>query len=172
MSESDTKRQQVFRALMQEIRNAHDAFSKRWRHVRESTLAEIGPTEPQRTYQQIWQANGVAYRAAKGLSDRRDLFISELFENHLTPLREAFLRGDPEAVDAVIDFIEILIPAFGCGCAKEEMLRHLKRMRLTDEQQIRLRRFAVSLLRRAGPPPRTRGHGAVDDRHRQPRACK
>jgi hypothetical protein len=50
-------------------------------------------------------------------------------------------------VHAIIDFLEVDVPAFRCGYAKEQHLRKLKTIPLTDEHRARLREYAVGLCR-------------------------
>ncbi|HEY8751177.1 MAG TPA: hypothetical protein VIM11_24550 [Tepidisphaeraceae bacterium] len=137
--------QRDFRRLMEQIRHAHAAFSKGWTEARTAALKSISPMEGAASWEQVWQANGIAYQSAQSLADRRDRLLGKLFEEHLIPLQEDFLRGVPSAVDAVIDFLEVDVPAFRCGYAKEYYLRQLKKIRLSDEQQERIRQYGLRL---------------------------
>jgi hypothetical protein len=130
---------------MEEIHLAHEAFSKHWTEARTAALKSISPKKGAASWEQVWQANGIAYKSAQSLEDRRNRLIGKLFEEYLIPLQEDFLSGGPHAVDAVIDFLEIDVPAFRCGYAKEDYLRKLKTVPLTDEHQERLRQYGLRL---------------------------
>jgi hypothetical protein len=70
---------------------------------------------------------------------------NELWNNLLDPLQRKF-HADPEsAIDEVLDFLEVDIPAFRCGYLKEYFLDHIKSVGLTDVQKNRLRSIAVKL---------------------------
>ncbi|HMB27272.1 MAG TPA: hypothetical protein VKS99_04165, partial [Blastocatellia bacterium] len=56
-----------------------------------------------------------------------------------------FRGGDEQALDEVIDFLATDVPAFRCGYLKAKWLRRLKSTSLTQSQQQRLRRAALSL---------------------------
>ena len=120
--------QRAYRHLMEQIRDAHGAFRKFWSETRTAALKSIAPNVESASWEQIWQANGIAYKSAQPLADRRDRLMAELFEEHLIPLHEGFISGDADAVNAVIDFLEVDVPAFRCGYAKEDYLRRLKRI--------------------------------------------
>ena len=134
-----------YRRLMEEIRRAHTAFSKGWTEARTAALRSFSPGQGAPSSKEIWRANGIAYRSAQSLADRRNRLLGELFNEHLIPLHEDFLSGDPHAVNAVIDFLEVDVPAFRCGYAKESYLCRLKTIPLTDEHQERLRQYGLRL---------------------------
>lgn len=134
-----------YRRLMEHIRNAHQAFSKAWTEARTAALNGLSLNERSASWEQVWQANGIAYEAAQPLEDRRDRLLGELFEKHLGPLHEGFLSGDSDAVNAIIDFLEVDVPAFRCGYAKEDYLRRLRAVPITDEHQGRLRQYGLRL---------------------------
>ena len=130
---------------MEEIRSAHAAFHRDWTEGRSAALKNLVPGEKAASWEQIWQANGIAYRSARPLEHRRNRLLRELFEKHLVPRHEDFLGGDPHAVNAVIDFLDVDVPAFRCGYAKEDYLRMLKTIPLTDEHRERLRQYGLRL---------------------------
>jgi hypothetical protein len=68
-----------------------------------------------------------------------------LFDEYLEPLDARFRGGDERALDEVIDFLATDVPAFRCGYLKAKWLRRLKSTSLTQSQQQRLRRAALSL---------------------------
>lgn len=136
--------QREYRRLMEQIRHVHQAFKEAWVEARTDTLESLSPNRAA-SWEQIWRANGIAYKAAQPLADRRNGLLGELFEKYLSPLHEDFLGGDPDAVSAVIDFLEVDVPAFQCGYAKEYYLCRLKRVPLTSEHQERLRQYGLRL---------------------------
>ena len=142
---------------MERIAAAHGEFSQVWAAERAAALNSF-PTKGSRSWEQIWQANGVAYRAAAPLSGQRDQLLARLFERHLWPIYQDFRRGVPEAVDAIIDFLEVDVPAFRCGYAKESYLRDLKTIPLTGEHYGRLRQYGIGLC---GSPHHRRELGEV-----------
>ncbi|MCC6491111.1 MAG: hypothetical protein IT364_26725 [Candidatus Hydrogenedentes bacterium] len=75
----------------------------------------------------------------------REKAVSDLFQT-LYALYEGFLRGDADAVDAVLDFLEIDIPAFRAGYAKEWYYRKLKRTPLSEHQKQRIRNLGLALF--------------------------
>jgi hypothetical protein len=140
-------RQSGYRELMEQIRRAHQAFATAWAKERAAALATILPKKSALSWNEIWEANGVAYKAAQPLADRRNHLMGELFRDHLGSLDERFQSGDPDAVHAIIDFLEVDVPAFQCGYAKEHYLRKLKTIELTDEHRERLRQYGLRLCR-------------------------
>lgn len=72
--------------------------------------------------------------------------MSELFEI-LCPYYDGVVRGEGTAIDAVLDFLEIDIPAFRAGYAKEWYYRRLKRMQLTDSHKERIKKLGMALLK-------------------------
>jgi hypothetical protein len=133
-------RKSEYARLMEQIRQAHQAFVTAWAESRDAALEKMPPREGA-----LWEANGVAYKAAQPLADRRNELLAELFRDHLAPLYERFKSGDPDTVHAIIDFLEVDVPAFHCGYAKEHYLRKLKTIPLTDEHRERLREYGFRL---------------------------
>lgn len=130
---------------MEQVRDAHAAFAAAWSQARAAALRDISPDGEAIPLKLLWEANGVAYNAARPLSDRRKGLLATLFGEHLSPLYEDFVAGDPEAVHAVIDFLEVDVLAFHCGYAKEDYLRTLKTTPLNEEHQERLRQYGLGL---------------------------
>ena len=137
--------QREFRRLMEQIRHAHEAFKTSWVEVRTAALKIRSLTPKTASWERIWEANGIAYAAAQPLADRRDRLLKELFEEHLVPLHERLLNGDPDAVNAVIDFLEVDVSAFRCGFAKQDYLRRLKSVPLSAEHLERLSQYGLRL---------------------------
>lgn len=75
--------------------------------------------------------------------------LNLLFQTKLDPLRQAFLTDSLAAVDDVIDFLAVDIPAFRCGYEKEWYLRRLKSLPLDEAQKARLKTIALDLARRS-----------------------
>jgi hypothetical protein len=61
----------------------------------------------------------------------------------LRPLADSFLAGDPAAVDEVLNFLEVDVPAFRTGYSKEWYYRKLKALKLNANQIARLREIAI-----------------------------
>ena len=119
-----------FRELMQNLYIAHQDFKKAWAMQHRSKSKDKKPSEVDLT---------------------RNKFCDELnllFQTKLDPLRQAFLTGSVAAVDDVIDFLAVDIPAFRCGYEKEWYLRRLKSLPLTEAQQERLKTIALDLCRK------------------------
>lgn len=84
-------------------------------------------------------------KEVRSLREKFRSVYSQLFDDSLEPLDARFHNGDEQAVDEVIDFLKVDIPAFRCGYVKEKWIRRLKSTPLTAEQKERLRRAALSL---------------------------
>ena len=116
-----------FRELVERLHVAHTDFAKVWK------------TAP----------HGHAAREPQKVTEARDKFsdaLNALF-GKLTPLEQPLLAGDPQAIDAILDFSEVDIPAFRCGYAKQKYFRKLKSLSLNTAQEERLRRLAYNLCR-------------------------
>jgi hypothetical protein len=94
-----------------------------------------------------WEANSPAYEAAEPHAVVRDEATQQLFG--MLPIEE-FGSGNPQAIDAMLDFLEVDVPAFRCGYFKEWCYRRLKGLPLTPEQEQRLRQLAVDLSQARG----------------------
>ena len=70
--------------------------------------------------------------------------FEDLF-NELGKYEKDFLAGDSEAIDSIINFLEIDIPAFRCGYAKEKYFRKLESLSLNENQKEKLRNIAFNL---------------------------
>jgi hypothetical protein len=103
--------------------------------------------------QAIRETTGFARQTPKLIETAREKLRSaqrRLLDDYLDPLGVSFRAGDEQAVDEVVDFLAIDIPAFRCGYYKEKWLRRLKSVPLTERQQQKLKRAALSLC--ASPP--------------------
>ena len=130
---------------MEEIRATHAQFQGAWSAARSKALTGNSRRKTAHTWGDIWQANGIAYASAKALSDRVNQLLGILFEHYLGPSYEAFLAGEPAAVDNVIAFLSTDVLAFRCGYRKENYLRLLKSVPFSREHGERLRDYVLSL---------------------------
>ncbi len=83
----------------------------------------------------------------KEITEARNIFrkaFENLF-NELEKYEKDFLAGDSEAIDSIINFLEIDIPAFRCGYAKEKYFRKLKSLSLNENQKERIYNLAYNL---------------------------
>lgn len=84
------------------------------------------------------------------ITEARENFIKaseKLWSKLLYPLQSKFNTNAGSAVEEVLDFLEIDIPAFRCGYLKEHFLERLKGISLTDTQKLRLRGIALELCK-------------------------
>jgi hypothetical protein len=132
---------------MEQIRDAHTEFKQAWSEVRSGELSKIARNKGKPAWEEIWQANGVAYRSTQTLSEQVNRLLVSLFTGYLGPLHEALLKGAPEAIHNVIDFLATDVLAFRCGYIKEGYLRILKSVPLNDEHKNRLREYGLNLCR-------------------------
>jgi hypothetical protein len=72
-----------------------------------------------------------------------------LFNTKLAPLEIKFRTNPEAAVDEIIEFLSVDIPAFRCGYAKEWFLKKLKAVPLKSSQRQKLREIALDLLSRS-----------------------
>ena len=84
------------------------------------------------------------------VTEARKIFFNandELWNKLLYPLQSKFHADSETAIDEVIDFLEVDIPAFRCGYLKEHFLERLKAVKLSDGHKIRLRKIALELCK-------------------------
>jgi hypothetical protein len=136
------KPQARYRELMEKIHQTHKEFSESFRAARAFSLAGTRRVGGKRSYPTVFEANRYAYKTAEPLSKKRDELLSLLFEE--IPLKD-FVLCESEAIDRVIDFIEIDIPAFHCGYVKEWCCSRLKKCELNPKQIRRLQRYTLYL---------------------------
>jgi len=120
-------RKKQYRELMERIRQAHRLHADRW----------------DATYRETKNA-GTAYAAAEKEQRLLNDLLKRLFLDHLEPVMTQFRAGDPDAIDSILDFLEVDIPAFRCGYAKESFFRMLKRLHVSELQKERLRALALA----------------------------
>jgi hypothetical protein len=137
-----------YRELMVHIHQWHKEFSAVWNSVRTAELQKHNIDSSfmmrvnQREIEKIWEANGVAYRAASAQAAKRDELFRNLFEE--LPHNQ-FLQGNPKAIDEIISFLEIDVIAFRCGYAKEFYFHKLKSLSLNQNQINRLQGLALTM---------------------------
>lgn len=115
-----------YRELLEKIRLAHRAHKE--------TFRAVGG----------WQARdskGIA--AARKTLDEFNKQLSFPYTTQLEPLRERFLKGETPAIDEIIVFLEVDVPAFGSGYNKEWYLKMLKKVPLSEEQIKKLQNLAL-----------------------------
>ncbi|HEX8747461.1 MAG TPA: hypothetical protein VF717_09690 [Pyrinomonadaceae bacterium] len=110
---------------MEQLYLAHKEFQKEWAAWRRVGLTGNEPIAVTSSRNRFWAA------------------FQFLFETRLRPLRQSFSSGEPHAIDEVLDFLEIDIPAFRCGYEKEWYFRHLKSAKLDEKHRLRLSRLAL-----------------------------
>jgi hypothetical protein len=115
---------------MQNLYVAHRNFKKAWATQHRAKLKDKKPLEVDLTRNKFWDA------------------LNLLFQTKLAPLRQTFLTDSISAIDDVIDFLAVDIPAFRCGYEKEWYLRRLKSLPLNEAQKARLKTIALDLARK------------------------
>ncbi|MBI5092658.1 MAG: hypothetical protein HZB26_09485 [Candidatus Hydrogenedentes bacterium] len=120
-----------YRQKMQEIEAADEIFQAGWKSLRPNHSARE------------------TYRLLDREYEKRNQVVAEFYEL-LSPLWGPFLSGAPKAVDAVLDFLEVDVPAFRVGYAKEWFYRRLKRVPLSEQQRSRLLDIAIAILGQPG----------------------
>lgn len=102
-----------------------------------------------RNFRETLKKFGQGFRKTepKEITTARNIFwkaFEDLF-NELGKYEKDFLAGDSDAIDSIINFLEIDIPAFRSGYAKEKYFRKLKSLSLNENQKERLRNTAFNL---------------------------
>jgi hypothetical protein len=118
---------QRYRELLKNIQNAHAAQSAAYKKARSS----LG-------------TNSRAYAATKKELEALYTHLGFFYKNVLGPLADPFLAGDSNAIDEVLNFLEVDVPAFRTGYSKEWYYRKLKRLELNPTQIERLRTIALN----------------------------
>ncbi len=113
--------------LLLRVCDAHREFQADWRKYRPSHSASE------------------TYRLAHDTYYAREKAVADLFQR-LAATDNAFLRGEAEAIDEVLDFLEIDIPAFRAGYVREWYYRRLKRLPLSEGQTNRIKNLGMALL--------------------------
>jgi len=90
---------------------------------------------------------GTRYPETPELIKAREMFFvahNRLF-SALQEYEKDFYAGQSEAIDSVLNFLEVDIPAFRCGYAKQKFFRKLKSFDLNEIQKQRIRKLAYNL---------------------------
>jgi hypothetical protein len=85
------------------------------------------------------KAHGATKKELETLNSKLNFF----YETVLGPLADRFLAGDSGAINEVLNFLEVDVPAFRTGYSKEWYYRKLKALKLEPDQIERLREIAV-----------------------------
>lgn len=117
-----------FRESVERLYTAHAEFKRAWEVYRPYCMTAIEPQE---------------------VTDARNKFLAALdaLFDMVQPLERPFLAGEAKAIDAVIEFAEVDMPAFRCGYTKQWFFRKLKSLPLNKTQEARLRQLAYNLCR-------------------------
>ena len=127
-----------YRHLMENLYLAHQSFHRHWNEWQNGSL-------PQKVKKQLKGHEPESVTVARNkMLDALNL----LFNTKLAPLEIKFRENPESAVDEIIEFLSIDIPAFRCGYAKEQFLKRLKSVPLKSFQQQKLREIALDLLSR------------------------
>jgi hypothetical protein len=118
---------QRYRELLENIQKAHTAHTEAHKKARSS-----------------WGTNSKAHEATKKELDALYSHLKLFYQNALGPLAEPFLAGNSNAIDEVLNFLEVDVPAFRTGYSKEWYYRKLKKLELNPGQIERLRTIALN----------------------------
>src|SRR5687767_224075 len=124
------------RELMLEVYKAHQDFKKEWDDWRHSGKK---PAEHKRDKISAGQE-------PKKLSAARARLLSafgNLWEQRLAPLQNQLLKDPHPAIDDLIEFLLLEIPAHRCGYAKGWFLTRLKQIDLTPEEKTKIQNAAL-----------------------------
>jgi hypothetical protein len=125
-----------YRKLMNELHNAHQDFKKQWNDWRNGKLS----------HKEKLELKGKEPNSVTLARDKFRKYLSILLDTKLAPLKIKFSQNPVEAIDEVIEFLSVDIPAFRCGYAKEKFLTKLKSAPLTDAQKEKLQQIALDLV--------------------------
>jgi len=117
-----------FNRLLINLKHAQECFDAAWSRLRSKKSA------------------GDAYKEASQLNEQRLHACNQLYKA-LSFYHDDFLAGNEAAIDRIIAFIEVDVPAFRSGYAKEWYYDKLKNMFLNAKQKNRLKAYALDLLR-------------------------
>lgn len=117
--------EESFNSLVTALHRAHQEFHAEWNKYYDGTK-KAEPTK-------VKQA-------------REHFFLRQtrLFEE-IGKYERDFFEGRSIAIDAILDFLEVDVPAFRCGYAKEKFFRRLKSLPLGSDQIERIRSLAYKL---------------------------
>jgi hypothetical protein len=89
---------QRYRELLENIQKAHAAHAEAFKNAPSSL-----------------RTNSKAHEAVKKELDALYSHLKLFYENVLGPLAETFLAGNSNAIDEVLNFLEVDVPAFRTG---------------------------------------------------------
>jgi hypothetical protein len=119
--------QQRYRELLENLRKAHAAHRDAYNKAR----SKLG-------------TNQKAHEATKNELANLHAQLKFFYGAVLGPLADAFLAGESHAIDEVLNFLEVDVPAFRTGYSKESYYRKLKKLELNPTQIERLRTIALN----------------------------
>lgn len=103
----------------------------------------------QQNFKESWKKQYVNLKKAEPsqVTETRKVFLTALDKLFIVlwKYEKDFLAGDSAAIDRILDFLEVDIPAHRCGYAKEKFYRRLKSFSLNANQTERIRRLAFKL---------------------------
>jgi hypothetical protein len=118
---------QRYRELLENIREAHTVHAEAYKKAR----SKLG-------------TNLEAHAATKKELDALYAHLKLFYESVLGLLADPFLAGNSNAIDEVLNFLEVDVPAFRTGYSKEWYYRKLKKLKLNPTQIERLRTIALN----------------------------
>jgi len=124
-----------FQILMQESFLAHQNFKSVWRAWRSGKLKDAKGVKP--------------HTEPKTVTEARNLFLAKndlLFSSKIEPLEIKF-KKNPNALDEVIEFLSVDIPAFRCGYAKEVFLQRLKKSEFSKNESEKLQNLLIEVCK-------------------------
>ena len=119
--------QRRYRELLERIREAHRKHTEAYKAARSKF--------------------GTNRKAHEATTKELEAFWAELkyfYQGVLQPLRKPFLANQVTAVNEVLDFLAVDVPAFRSGYTKEWYYRKLKAMQLSAAQIERIKLIALS----------------------------
>lgn len=115
---------------MQEVHLAHKNFNdefNNWRNGWSNRYKRESP-EPK----SVTEARNKVYQK-----------LDVLFGSKIEPLEKKLNDHPHSAIDEILEFLSIDIPAFRCGYAKEVFLQKLKKVNLSDREREKLKPIAL-----------------------------
>lgn len=131
-----------YQTLMSQLHSAHQNFLRQGQKWKDGELPQAAK-------------DGANDREPENIVIARRLFSSafnKLFDTKLIPLEARFQTDPASAVNEIIDFLAVDIPAFRCGSYKEFFLKKLKTTRLTPSQEQRIIKIFLKLCESRNVP--------------------
>ncbi|HQU84133.1 MAG TPA: hypothetical protein PKY59_13445 [Pyrinomonadaceae bacterium] len=126
-----------YQTLMSALHNAHQDFQKKCQKWKDSDHFK-----PDKMPVNVQEPMSIAL-ARKNFWDAFNL----LFDGRLVPLESRFKINPQSAVDEIIDFLAVDIPAFRCSNYKEFFLKKLQEVKLTPAQEQRIINVFIKLCK-------------------------